>query len=100
MPDSTATPLPDPNANNPDLSVVSNDAGPKFARAERYLIEMFVVGQDTEFRRLKTVLDDDALLPLPAGAVVKVRVVAANAAGESAPSAEVEMTVPALAEAA
>ena len=34
MPESTATPLPEPNANNPELSVVSNDAAPKFSRGK------------------------------------------------------------------
>ena len=34
MPDSTATPLPDPNANQPGLSVVPNEATPKRTRGK------------------------------------------------------------------
>ena len=64
------------------------------ARAERFLVEVLVVGQDAEFRRVATVLDCDTELSLPAGAKVKVRVIAANEAGESGPSAVVEITAP------
>ena len=64
------------------------------ARAERYLLEVLVVGQDSVFRRVATVQDSDAEVSLPAGSQVKLRVVAANEAGESAPSAAVETTVP------
>jgi hypothetical protein len=64
-------------------------------RAERYLVEVQVVGQDEEFRRVTTVRDASATLTgLPSGAQVKVRVVAANEAGESAPSEAVEVSVP------
>lgn len=73
---------------------------PDSARAERYLVEVLVVGRDSEFHRSTTVYDNDAALAVPAGARVKVRVIAANEAGESAPSAVVEITMPSLAEAA
>jgi hypothetical protein len=63
-------------------------------RAARYLVEVFVAGQDTQFRREETVQDSETVLSLPGVAQVKVRVIAANEAGESAPSAEVETTVP------
>jgi hypothetical protein len=64
-------------------------------RVERYLVEVQVVGQDEEFRRLATVRDANASRAgLPPGAQVKVRVVAANEAGESAPSDVVEVSVP------
>jgi hypothetical protein len=42
-----------------------------------------------------TVTESDATLSgLPSGSTVKVRVTAANAAGESAPSAEAQILVP------
>jgi hypothetical protein len=69
------------------------------ARAERYWVEIFVIGQDQEPRRVATVEESDVELNLPPGARAKVRVIAVNEAGPSAPSAEVEITVP-LAEAA
>lgn len=57
------------------------------ARAQRYQIEVLVVGTDQEFRRVATVQDSRAeVAGLPPGATVKVRVVAANDAGESVPS--------------
>ena len=63
-------------------------------RADRYHVEL-LVGAETEFQRVATVYDTNAdLTGLTPGAVVKVRVVAANAGGESAPSAVVEATVP------
>jgi hypothetical protein len=71
------------------------------ARADRYLVEVQVAGEDVAFRRLETSYDTDAELEgLPPGTRVNVRVVAANDAGESAPSAAVTVTVPALAAAA
>jgi hypothetical protein len=71
------------------------------ARAERYHVELLVVGTETEFRRVATVYDTDTeLTGLTPGATVKVRVIAANAGGESVPSEEVEVQVPALAQAA
>ena len=69
-------------------------------RAERYLVEI-MAGEETELRRVATVHDPSAdLADLTPGATVKVRVFAANGAGESAPSAVVESTVPSLADAA
>jgi hypothetical protein len=60
-----------------------------------------VVGTDTDFRRLLTVQDTSAqLADLPVGATVKLRVRAVNAAGESAPSDVVTITVPAMEDAA
>jgi hypothetical protein len=69
------------------------------SRAERYWVEIFVVGQDQEFRRVDTVQDSDVELSLTPGAQVKVRIIAVNEAGPRTPSAEAEITVP-LAEAA
>jgi hypothetical protein len=63
-------------------------------RADRYHVEL-LVGAETEFQRVATVFDPSAdLSGLTPGAAVKVRVVAANAGGESTPSAVVEATVP------
>ena len=71
------------------------------ARAERYLVEVLVVGTDSEFRRATTVRDTNVTLTaFPPGVAVKVRIVAANAAGEAAPSDEETVTVRALAQAA
>ena len=72
---------------------------PESPRAERYLVEVLIVGQDVEFRRVATVQDSDSLFPLPPGATVKVRVIPVNEAGEGAPSLPVEIAVP-LAQAA
>lgn len=70
-------------------------------RGERYHVELLVVGVDTEFHRVATVYDTNATLTdLTPGTTVKVRVVAANAGGEGAPSEEVQVQVPALAQAA
>ena len=55
-------------------------------------------GKDVEFRRVATVLEPDADLEgLTPGGRYKVRVVAANSAGESAPSSIVDVTAPSLA---
>jgi hypothetical protein len=68
-------------------------------RAERYYVELLIIGTDPDFRRILTVTDPHATLEnLPAGARVKVRVVAVNAAGQAAPSEVVEIEVPALAD--
>ncbi len=65
-------------------------------RAERYLIEAQQIGVDADFRRVLTVTDPSADLEgLVPGARYRLRVVAANRAGESAPSAVVEIVVPA-----
>jgi hypothetical protein len=64
-------------------------------RAERYQIEIRVQGVDAEFRRVLTVHDELATVTnLTSGAQVTARVVAANDAGESVPSAEVTVTLP------
>lgn len=71
------------------------------ARAERYHVELLVVGTEVEFHRVVTVYGTSAeLTDLTPGATVKVRVIAANAGGESVPSEEVQVQVPALAQAA
>ena len=65
------------------------------ARSDRFLIYVKVVGVDAEPRRLMTVEDESATLTgLPPGKPVEVYVVAANAAGESAPSEVITVTVP------
>jgi len=64
-------------------------------RAERYRVFKQVVGTDLDFIAAVTVTESDATLSgLPSGATVKVRVTAANDAGESAPSTEVQIVVP------
>ena len=63
-------------------------------RAERYHIEILIVGVDTEFRRVLTREESDAALTgLPSGQTVKVRVLAVNAAGGSVPSDVVQIVV-------
>ncbi len=70
-------------------------------RAERYHVEVIEAGRDVEFRRVTTALVPNAELDsLTPGARVKLRVVAVNRAGDSAPSEVVDITVPALAKAA
>jgi hypothetical protein len=65
------------------------------SRSDRFQIEILVVGQDEVFRRVKTVRDPNfTLSDLPPGAQVKVRIIAANDTGESAPSAVVIAQVP------
>ena len=67
-------------------------------RAARYQVEVFEVGHDTEFRRVLTVTDPGADIEgLTPGVQVRVRIVATNAAGDSAPSEEVTTLVPVLA---
>jgi hypothetical protein len=64
-------------------------------RAERYRVFRQIVGADADFVHAVTVTESDATLSgLPSGSTVKVRVTAANAAGESAPSAEAQIAVP------
>jgi len=67
-------------------------------RAARYHVEIFETGVDTDFRRVLTVLEPGAdLESLTPTAQVRVRIVAANSAGDGAPSEEVAVQVPALA---
>ena len=65
-------------------------------RAGGYIIEVQVVGVDAAFRPLMTATESEAtLFGLPAGAMVKVRVIAVNAEGDqSPPSAVVQVLVP------
>jgi hypothetical protein len=63
-------------------------------RATRYKVETLLPGA-TEWTAAATTEDSDATLPgLPTGATVKVRVIAANEAGDAAPSPEATITVP------
>jgi hypothetical protein len=67
-------------------------------RAARYHVETLEVGRDTEFQRVQTVVEPGATLTgLTPGAQVRVRVVAVNGAGDSAPSDEVVLIVAGLA---
>jgi hypothetical protein len=64
-------------------------------RAERYRVFRQIVGADADFVHAVTVTESDATLSgLTSGSTVKVRVTAANAAGESRPSAEAQIVVP------
>ena len=63
-------------------------------RAERYRVFKQALG-DPDFVASVTVTESDATLEgLPSGSPVKVRVTAANTAGESQPSAEAQIVVP------
>ena len=63
-------------------------------RAERYHVEILIVGVDTEFRRVLTREESDATLTgLPTGKTVKIRVNAVNDAGEGTFSEELEITL-------
>ncbi len=85
-------------ADTPEELTIDWDAS---VRAERYHVELLVVGTETEFHRVATLFDTDTTLTdLTPGATVQVRVVAANAAGESVPSEAVQVQVLALAKAA
>ncbi len=67
-------------------------------RAQRYFVEILETGKEVEFRRVATVLEPDADLEgLTPGGRYKVRVIAGNSAGESAPSGIVDVAVPSLA---
>ena len=64
------------------------------ARADRFLVRVKVIGQDADFRLAKTVQDPEFdLNTFTSGARVQVQVVAANGAGESAPSPVAEVVV-------
>ena len=61
-------------------------------RAEHYHIEAQIVGVDSDFKRLLTRDESDATLTgLPSNKTIKVRVIAVNAAGNSAASEVVEI---------
>ncbi len=63
-------------------------------RASRYRVWVKVEGVDTDFHAAVTVTDSDATLnTFPSGRTVRVRVTAANDAGESTPSAEAQAVV-------
>ena len=54
-----------------------------------------VVGVDADFVAAATVTDSDATISgLPPGSTVRIRVTAVNDAGESQPSATVEIVIP------
>ena len=85
------------------LTLSAGGAGELFAgweesvRAVRYQVEIFVVGSDVALHHVATVYDPNAeLTDLTPGASVRVRVIAVNAGGSSAPSEEVTAVVPAL----
>ncbi len=64
-------------------------------RAARYRVWVQVMGVDADFRAVATVTDSDATLSgLPSGKTVKVRVTAANDAGEGQASEVAEVVVP------
>jgi hypothetical protein len=64
-------------------------------RADRYHVEIQIVGVDTDFRRVATVTESDATITgLAAGQTVRVRVLAVNDAGDGPPSAVLEITMP------
>jgi len=64
-------------------------------RAERYRLFKQIVGTDPDFVHVVTVTDSDATFnTVPSGSTVNVRVTAANDAGESQPSATVQIVVP------
>lgn len=65
------------------------------ALADLYHIEIQVVGVDADFHRVATVPDTNTTLPAqPAGATVRVRVLAVNGSLEGPPSDVVETIVP------
>ncbi len=64
------------------------------SRSDRFLIRVKVAGVDTDFRHVKTVSEPEFdLNTFATGAHVQVQVVAANGAGESAPSPVAEIVV-------
>ena len=67
----------------------------KSRRADRYRVFKQEVGTDADFVHVTTETDSDVTLNgFASGATVKVRVTAANEAGESQPSAEAQIVVP------
>jgi hypothetical protein len=65
------------------------------SRATRYRVFKQIVGVDNAFVFVMNVTDSDCTLSgLPSGSTVRVRIIAANDAGEAAPSAATEIVVP------
>jgi hypothetical protein len=63
-------------------------------RAERYKVEKMVVGTDADWIEALQVTESEATLTgLPVGATVKVRILAANKAGDSQPGDPAQITV-------
>jgi hypothetical protein len=93
-----ATNLPDPADG---LVLTAGPAGTVLAhwstasRATRYRVFQQIDGVDAIPMNIATVSDSDATLTgLPSGKTVKIYIVAANDAGQAAPSATVEIVVP------
>ncbi len=67
---------------------------PYAVRALRYIVEIFIVGVDTEWRTAANAKDLTVILKgFTAGQTVKVRIVAANDGGHAAPSPEAQVVV-------
>jgi len=66
-------------------------------RALRYHVQIFVVGVDTDFHTVQTVIGESeaTLTGLPAGRTVRVRIISVNDAGSAPPSDVVEIVLPA-----
>jgi hypothetical protein len=63
-------------------------------RAERYKVQKMVIGTDTDWVEDQKTTDDEATLTdLPVGATVKVRILAANKAGDSQPGEPAQIVV-------
>lgn len=68
---------------------------PHARNAARYHVWLFIVGVDTDYRNVDTVTDTaDTLTGLPSGKTAKIQITSVNDAGESGPSAEVQIVVP------
>lgn len=64
-------------------------------RADRYHVEIQVVGVDSAFRRIATVTQSDATITgLPSGPTVRAHVIAVNDAGDGPRSDVVEVLMP------
>lgn len=91
-----ATPgIPDGLALNPGSAGIVYAHWAAARRADHYRVWKQIVGVDTEFKAVSSVNDPDAALSgLPSGKTVKIQITAVNDAGESQPSATVEIVVP------
>jgi hypothetical protein len=67
---------------------------PASARADGYVVQVLVEGQDTAFRNYATVRDTNADVSVTPGAKVQVRILARNAAGPTVPSQAVTAQAP------